>query len=783
MLLGCCCTAIGSASGYISFSDESLTTDKAVDPDWGGFRGVGDPSLALSLRGMRDVVCRSGQVVYSNRFSESPWSVPLPAGAAPLDNVLLAPLNFDAKTIGVLALANKPGGFTDDDARRARQFGELVASGLELNRLSESVEEDDARFRAVCAIVTDAIVSIDSRGLVKIWSRSAEQVFGRSEQEAVGAPLASFLAERSRASFCGRTVPCPTSLSLYALRPNGEEIPIEFTCARWESEKPHLCTAIVREVTERQPEEKPRSVDPLEFEQQVRDRTADLVRVNHALQQEIAERARASGQLEIERSNLRSILHAMQDGVTIIGPHHDVEYANPALERDFGPVGDRSCYEYFYDRRTVCPWCRRDGMIQESPVHREWTHSASGKTYDVFTAPLRRVDGTFSKLEFFHDVTERKRIEDELRQSRTMIERIADATPDIVYLYDLEQRTHLYINRRLTDVLGYELDEFARDGDVLASRIVHPEDRGLRAQRFARLAEAAHGELIESEYRVLSKGGEYRWLQLRETVLTRPGDGSVGQILGVARDITTMKRVERSILEASEAEQRRIGQDLHDGLGQVLTGVALVGKRLERRVERRTVPDPADIRQLLDLVAEAMGETKKLARGLFPVVLETEGLRAALEEHARDVTARFETLCVVEGAAGTSALPRFRAIHLFRIAQEAVHNAVRHGRAKKITITLRERAEETALEILDDGAGISDEGLIRVNGMGLPSMRYRARLIGATLDVRRHPDGGTILTCRLGEGSRPEESARAERTDSRATSPREVGPEKRHAER
>ncbi len=772
MLLECCNTVIGSTAGYISLSGESLTRDEVVVLGSGALRGAVGSRLPLPLRKMRDVVCRSGQAVYSNRFTESPWFAPLPAGAAPLDNLLLAPLKLDAKTIGVLGLANKPGGFADHDARRAEQFGELVASGLQFNRLAESSEKEDARFRAVSAKVTDAIVAIDPRGRVKSWNQSAERIFGRSEQEAVGAPFARFLAERSRASFSGRTVPCLTSLSLYALRADGVEIPIEFTCARWEPETPHVCTAIVRETT---------SVDPLELEREVRDRTSDLVSVNQTLQQEIAERASANRQLEIEKSNLHSILNAMQDGVAIIGPHHDVQYANPSLERDFGPVRDRACYEYFHDRRTPCPWCKQDGMVQESPVNREWKNSASGKTYDVFSAPLRCVDGTFSNLGVLHDVTRRKRIEDELHLSRRMIERIADATPDIVYLYDLGQRTHLYVNRRLTDVLGYGLDEFARDGDALVSRIVHPKDLRLRAERLARLAKAADGELIESEYRILNKGGEYRWLQLWDRVFTRSRDGSVGQILGVARDITATKRVERSVLEASEAERCRIGQDLHDSLGQVLTGVALAGKRLERQVEARTVPDPVDIRQLLDLVAEAMGQTKKIARGLFPVALEAGGLCEALEEYARDVAAFSETLCTFEGEGGVSTLSRFGAIHLFRIAQEAVINAVRHARATKITIKLRETAKETVLSILDDGVGISDEGL-RGNGMGLSSQRYRARLIGATLDVRRCPDGGTILTCKLGEGSHAEARADEERTDSTATSPWKTDPGQRHAE-
>jgi two-component system CheB/CheR fusion protein len=698
---------------------------------------------------MREAVFRGGQPVVSNDPSSRPRAALLPAGQVPLDNVLVAPMRLHGRTVGVLGLANKRGGFTEVDAERTMRFGDLAATVLHLGRVTDSLERAEERFRAIADRTIDAIVAVDREGCVRFWNRSAERMFGRSKDEVLGEPFSNLIAEGSRGTFDGRAVPSPVSLVLTGLRQSGQEFPIEFACAGWDPEVPGLCTAIVRDLTERHREEERSARLQQELERQVEERTTELLRMNQKLQEEIEARTLANAQLASERAKLRGIMHAMRDGVAIIGPHHDLRYINPALERDFGPADDRLCHEYFHGRETPCARCINDDVVAGKSVHCEWSSSATDKTYDVFATPLRDPDGHLSKLSIFHDISERKRIEDALRESQRLIERIADTTPDILYVYDVFRRSHPYVNRRLTDVLGYPAETFAADSEGRVMQIIHPDDRGIRARRLARLATARDDEVIETEYRLRHARGDYRTLLFRDAVFNRSADGAVQQIAGIVRDVTELRRLESGLLQASEVERRRIGQDLHDGLGQVLAGVALLGKRLELQVQAKVLPELADMRRLVTVVVEAMDQVRALAGGLFPVALETAGLHVALDELARHVAANFGVQCEARGSEHALALAPVQAIHFYRIAQEAVRNAVRHGHANFISIALDQTAESTVLSVLDDGVGIDDEAL-RGGGMGLLSMQCRARLLGAIVEVRRHPGGGTLVTCMLG---------------------------------
>ena len=149
------------------------------------------------------------------------------------------------------------------------------------------------------------------------------------------------------------------------------------------------------------------------------------------------------------------------------------------------------------------------------------------------------------------------------------------------------------------------------------------------------------------------------------------------------RDISERKRLEKTILEISETERRRIGQDLHDGLGQHLTGVAFMGKVLEERLAERRLPEAAEAAKIVKLVNESIRMTRELARGLLPVVSEAHGLMSALEHWAGEVSELFHIACRFECAIPFLVHDEVLADHLYRMAQEAVNNAIKHGRAKK----------------------------------------------------------------------------------------------------
>jgi signal transduction histidine kinase len=210
---------------------------------------------------------------------------------------------------------------------------------------------------------------------------------------------------------------------------------------------------------------------------------------------------------------------------------------------------------------------------------------------------------------------------------------------------------------------------------------------------------------------------------------------------------TEAHELEGELLEISEAEQRRLGYDLHDGLGQQLTGIALMTRRLQETLATVAKPAADEAGRVCDLAKGAVEWTRDLCRSLSPHTLETAGLAQALRELAAHAEALFQVKCEYEQAGEIENVRLSASVHLYRIAQEAISNAVRHGHAKHIRLRLTGAGPVVTVEVIDDGTGIEPPAP-STNGMGLRIMRYRARMIGATIDVARRPEGGTTVTCR-----------------------------------
>jgi len=218
----------------------------------------------------------------------------------------------------------------------------------------------------------------------------------------------------------------------------------------------------------------------------------------------------------------------------------------------------------------------------------------------------------------------------------------------------------------------------------------------------------------------------------------------------LTQEMAERERIERELLEISEREQRRIGRDLHDSLGQHLTGVALAGQVLEEKLAARNLPEAADASHMVELVQEGIALSRKMARGLHPIEIEADGLMQALEELAAISSDLFRVSCRFE--CDSPVLIRDPAVsgHLYRITQESVSNAVKHGKAKNITVQLETLDDGIALRVKDDGSGLPD-ARARNEGMGLQIMAHRASMIGGNFEAKRDPAGGTIISCVVGQ--------------------------------
>lgn len=293
------------------------------------------------------------------------------------------------------------------------------------------------------------------------------------------------------------------------------------------------------------------------------------------------------------------------------------------------------------------------------------------------------------------------------------------------------------LNPAWTKLLGWPLEQLTTKPLL---DFVHRDDREATTTEIDRLASGAVAILFENRLR--HQDGSYRWLQWN----ARPAPGR-RLIYAIGRDLTRQKRLEREILETADREQARLGWELHDGLCQSLAGIAALSATLSRNLaENGESRASAAADEIAHLLNETIGQARDMARGLGSVGPNGTGLAGALETLALHVEHLFQVSCTLVCDGLFAGLSSEATLHLFRIAQEAVHNAVTHGRADRIEIRLSRRDGKSVLSIRDNGVGIS-ENARTVDGIGLHTMASRARLIGGSLKVRRCTPQGTAVTC------------------------------------
>jgi len=349
---------------------------------------------------------------------------------------------------------------------------------------------------------------------------------------------------------------------------------------------------------------------------------------------------------------------------------------------------------------------------------------------------------------------ERKRAEQALLESEARYRTLVEQIPAVTYVAALDEAsTTLYVSPQIEAMIGFTPAEYAANPGIWHERL-HPDDR---ERVLAEVLESrARGVPLRSEYRMIARDG--RVVGLRdEATLVRDDAGRPLFLQGVMLDITERKRLEREILDVTWRERRRVGQELHDGLGQLLTGVALLGKALASKLAARSLPEAADAGKIAGLIGEAIDQTRLMARGLHPLELEHGGIAPALTQLTSSVAKSSGLACHFQSDPNIPALDEATALDLYRIAQEAVNNAVRHAEARHIRVGLIARENRVVLTVQDDGIGIREER-DPSKGLGLRTMRYRAGLMGATFDIRRAPNGGTLVTCSVRPGT-PTENA------------------------
>lgn len=361
-----------------------------------------------------------------------------------------------------------------------------------------------------------------------------------------------------------------------------------------------------------------------------------------------------------------------------------------------------------------------------------------GRTFERYSRPQLLEGRPIGRVWSFRDVTAHLRAQRELQsREETLRLLIAGVRDYAIFMLDPEGRIVSW-NEGAAAIFLHESSEAI--GRPLA--MLHSERGALETDRVLRAAiEDGRSELEAWHQR---RDRSTFWANVVVTPLRDPEGGLKG-FACVVRDVTERKRMEQEVLEAGAREQRRIAQDLHDSLGQKLTGISMLGQALESKLKARATAEARDAAKIAGYAAAAVREARELARGLMPAELAaglTEGLKN-LAIYAREA---LKVDCTAVFDKGVRVSDDVVAGHLYRIAQEAVHNAARHGKARRVKLRLASKPAGLVLSVEDDGTGLPPPPK-RGSGRGLGIMQYRARLMGASLEVRRGRPTGTVVTC------------------------------------
>lgn len=390
------------------------------------------------------------------------------------------------------------------------------------------------------------------------------------------------------------------------------------------------------------------------------------------------------------------------------------------------------------DDRAAAVAFRRDQPAQRLDFQSEYRMVAADGRVLWFHDVVHVTPGgqSSAKLQgFLIDITERKRAAEE----HSRLAAIVESSNDAIIGETLEGIITTW-NKSAERIYGY----------TAAEAIGRPVSMFVPRERadevFEILARVKRGEMIEHMETVrIRKDGRL----IHVSLVVSPIRDLAGKIHGasaIARDITERKQLESEVLQISEREQQRIARDLHDGLGQLLSGTAHLSTVLQHDLAEQALPEAAEALRVTELLNQAVTETRSLARGLYPVRPERNGLMVALEELTARTKALYRVSCRFQCRKPVLIEDGALATHLYRIVQEAITNALKHGRASQIRVSLTACHGRILLRVRDNGQGLPPDYSNR-KGMGIRIMHYRAAMIGGSLSLEAESGGGVTVIC------------------------------------
>lgn len=443
------------------------------------------------------------------------------------------------------------------------------------------------------------------------------------------------------------------------------------------------------------------------------------------------------------------ILNNIQHGIIVIDTEGTILYLNSASEEIFNysleeisgkslkilyDDDDYLAFEHLLDKCKDKKKYRGRWRAKSKNGNHIWLDVRSISVYD------EDQDNQYCVISI-NSIETLETVKRHLKRVTALEKTILEASADAIITAD-EKGQIVSFNRAAEQMFGYQKGEIAgKDVQILIPSFY-----------------AKHKDFFLGRYNsgieISMNGGDFDLQGLRKDGTVFYISMSVSNIpwkgerlfVGIIRDLTQKRELEKRMIDITNEERRRIGRELHDGLGQMLTGIRMVAENLARKLKANEIPGAGEVQEIADMVREADEHARTLSHGLIEINLEKIGLSAALENLAERIPKTYNIDCTYAENGRIEFINHTMVLHIYRIVQEAVTNAVRHADAENIHIRLSKNEKHTAVIIEDDGTGFDPQKIID-NGSGIQIMKYRADIMGGILDIYRTEDGKTQVRC------------------------------------
>lgn len=446
-----------------------------------------------------------------------------------------------------------------------------------------------------------------------------------------------------------------------------------------------------------------------------------------------------------------TILQSVTYGIMIVDENGVIRFCNRCCEEILGyTIGEllnhsirllygEDKYELFRNMMDKF----RQGEPISARLHAK--HKFDGRVWTDFRSKFIEKEGPFSNHHIisFCEIEKLKRTEVELERSEAFAEAIIEKSTDAIISTDQSGVIQSF-NPAAEEMFGYPKSEIIGKNINLLMPFPHNQNHRKYIQQYVK---TGGKKIIDISREVQGVRKNKSIFPIEVTISEASWEGE-RYFSNIIKNISDRRDLERRISDISNQERRRIGQDLHDGLGQMLTGIRMVSENLAKKMRINQIAQAEDVKQIAEMAREADEYARALTRGMVQIDLENKGLSTALRELCERSEMLFSIYCTYNESGSVVIDDHTAALQVYRIVQEAINNAVKHGKAKNIHVRLSNSGQYTSVMIDDDGVGFGADFTLKKNqGMGIQIMKHRASILGGILELSRTEDGLTRVHC------------------------------------